>query len=51
MWFQNSEKPPKITEWMPIPSIDKLCKDNSIGKWKPSKKELKEMGLLMEEYK
>lgn len=34
MWHQNAEKPPKITEWMPIKSLDK--KETIIEKrWTP----------------
>lgn len=44
-WNQNVEKPPKISEWMPIPDLDKTDK----GKF--SKRELKELQKIVEEYK
>ncbi len=36
MWHQNSEKPPAITDWLPIKSLDKKIKESIKEKrWTP----------------
>lgn len=44
-WNQNSDKPPKMTEWLPIPGLDKT------ESRKFSKREYNEIQKMVEEYK